>query len=168
MIQMTIQDNLKEFAPYNIDFKINNEWFVVGVEFSKKWQIIVPQNNLIEHIEKLDRHYYCAPLSDVEVDEVFDCIRETISYNKDMERKIELFQEKINELQDLFSVLDYDELCTIEFKTKKKKKKNKSEIQKTECDNDNVLKEEPILYDPLPIKEQEETNIEDFIDNNEQ
>lgn len=164
---MTIQDNLKEFAPYNIDFKINNEWFVVGVEFNKSWQIIMPQNKQIEHVEKSDRHYYCAPLSDVNFDEVFNCIRDTISYNKDMEKKVELFQQKIKELQELFSILEYDELCTIEFKTKKKKRKIKNSVIKNEEINKETTVKEMVNSDEddkiITDVNQEENNIEDFV-----
>ena len=127
---MTLQDSLKEFAPYNIDIKMIQGWLIVGMTYKKSWQILKPLNELIEQRENDDRIFYCAPLNQVDADDVFSSIRDTINYNIDMEKKVELFQVKVNELQNIFSELDYEELVTVEFKYKKKKKANKKQSQK--------------------------------------
>lgn len=158
---MTLQDSLKEFAPYNIDIKIMQGWLIVGMTYKKSWQILKPLNELIEQRENDDRIYYCAPMNQVDADDVFNSIRDTINYNIDMEKKVELFQTKVNELQNIFSELDYEELVTVEFKYKKKKKTNKKQSQKAieEEITENAVEESDIIDDDEELVEEDNKNI---------
>lgn len=158
---MTLQDSLKEFAPYNIDIKIMQGWLIVGMTYKKSWQILKPLNELIEQRENDDRIYYCAPMNQVDADDVFNSIRDTINYNIDMEKKVELFQAKVNELQNIFSELDYEELVTVEFKYKKKKKTNKKQSQKAieEEITENAVEESDIIDDDEELVEEDNKNI---------
>lgn len=158
---MTLQDSLKEFAPYNIDIKMIQGWLIVGMTYKKSWQILKPLNELIEQRENNDRIYYCAPMNQVDADDVFASIRDTINYNIDMEKKVELFQVKVNELQNIFSELDYEELVTVEFKYKKKKKTNKKQSQKAieEEITENAVEESDIIDDDEELVEEDNKNI---------
>ena len=159
---MTLQDSLKEFAPYNIDIKMIQGWLIVGMTYKKSWQILKPLNELIEQRENDDRIYYCAPMNQVDADDVFVSIRDTINYNIDMEKKVELFQVKVNELQNIFSELDYEELVTIEFKYKKKKKGNtKKQSQKVieEEIPENITEESDIINEDEELVEEHNENI---------
>ena len=159
---MTLQDSLKEFAPYNIDIKMIQGWLIVGMTYKKSWQILKPLNELIEQRENDDRIYYCAPMNQVDADDVFSSIRDTINYNIDMEKKVELFQVKVNELQNIFSELDYEELVTIEFKYKKKKKGNtKKQNQKVieEEIPENIEEESDIINEDEELVEEHNENI---------
>lgn len=158
---MTLQDSLKEFAPYNIDIKMIQGWLIVGMTYKKSWQILKPLNELIEQRENDDRIFYCAPLNQVDADDVFSSIRDTINYNIDMEKKVELFQVKVNELQNIFSELDYEELVTIEFKYKKKKKTNKKQSQKAieEEIPENIVEESDIINEDEELVEEHNENI---------
>ena len=159
---MTLQDSLKEFAPYNIDIKMMQGWLIVGMTYKKSWQILKPLNELIEQRENDDRIYYCAPMNQVDADDVFVSIRDTINYNIDMEKKVELFQVKVNELQNIFSELDYEELVTIEFKYKKKKKGNtKKQNQKVieEEIPENIVEESDIINEDEELVEEHNGNI---------
>ena len=159
---MTLQDSLNEFAPYNIDIKMTQGWLIVGMTYKKSWQILKPLNELIEQRENDDRIYYCAPMNQVDADDVFVSIRDTINYNIDMEKKVELFQAKVNELQNIFSELDYEELVTIEFKYKKKKKGNtKKQNQKVieEEIPENIVEESDIIDEEEELVEEHNENI---------
>ena len=159
---MTLQDSLNEFAPYNIDIKMTQGWLIVGMTYKKSWQILKPLNELIEQRENDDRIYYCAPMNQVDADDVFVSIRDTINYNIDMEKKVELFQAKVNELQNIFSELDYEELVTIEFKYKKKKKGNtKKQNQKVieEEIPENIVEESDIINEEEELVEEHNENI---------
>ena len=159
---MTLQDSLKEFAPYNIDIKMMQGWLIVGMTYKKSWQILKPLNELIEQRENDDRIYYCAPMNQVDADDVFVSIRDTINYNIDMEKKVELFQVKVNELQNIFSELDYEELVTIEFKYKKKKKGNtKKQNQKVIEEEilENIVEESDIINEDEELVEEHNENI---------
>lgn len=159
---MTLQDSLKEFAPYNIDIKMIQGWLIVGMTYKKSWQILKPLNELIEQRENDDRIFYCAPLNQVDADDVFSSIRDTINYNIDMEKKVELFQLKVNELQNIFSELDYEELVTVEFKYKKKKKGNtKKQNQKAieEEITENTVEESDIIDNDEELVDEDNKNI---------
>lgn len=158
---MTLQDSLKEFAPYNIDIKMIQGWLIVGMTYKKSWQILKPLNELIEQRENDDRIYYCAPMNQVDADDVFASIRDTINYNIDMEKKVELFQVKVNELQNIFSELDYEELVTVEFKYKKKKKANKKQSQKAieEEITENTVEESDIIDNDEELVDEDNKNI---------
>ena len=158
---MTLQDSLKEFAPYNIDIKMMQGWLIVGMTYKKSWQILKPLNELIEQRENDDRIFYCAPLNQVDADDVFSSIRDTINYNIDMEKKVELFQVKVNELQNIFSELDYEELVTVEFKYKKKKKANKKQSQKAieEEITENTVEESDIIDNDEELVDEDNKNI---------
>lgn len=158
---MTLQDSLKEFAPYNIDIKMIQGWLIVGMTYKKSWQILKPLNELIEQRENDDRIFYCAPLNQVDADDVFSSIRDTINYNIDMEKKVELFQVKVNELQNIFSELDYEELVTVEFKYKKKKKANKKQSQKAieEEITENTVEESDIINNDEELVDEDNKNI---------
>ena len=158
---MTLQDSLKEFAPYNIDIKMIQGWLIVGMTYKKSWQILKPINELIEQRENDDRIFYCAPLNQVDADDVFSSIRDTINYNIDMEKKVELFQAKVNELQNIFSELDYEELVTVEFKYKKKKKANKKQSQKAieEEITENTVEESDIIDNDEELVDEDNKNI---------
>lgn len=158
---MTLQDSLKEFAPYNIDIKMIQGWLIVGMTYKKSWQILKPLNELIEQRENDDRIFYCAPLNQVDADDVFSSIRDTINYNIDMEKKVELFQVKVNELQNIFSELDYEELVTVEFKYKKKKKANKKQSQNVikEEITENTIEESDIIDDDEELVDEDNKNI---------
>lgn len=139
---MTLQENLTELSSYNIDFRYYGNWILVGVEYDKGWQIIEPTNPLIEHMAKDGKYYYSAPMNEVNIDEVFDLIKETIEHNKDLQKKVELFQEKIEELQKIFAEQDYDTLLTLSFKYKKYKKKRMKEDNN---DDNSVFHENKVL-----------------------
>ena len=159
---MTLQDSLKEFAPYNIDIKMMQGWLIVGMTYKKSWQILKPLNELIEQRENDDRIYYCAPMNQVDADDVFVSIRDTINYNIDMEKKVELFQVKVNELQNIFSELDYEELVTIEFKYKKKKKGNTKKQNQKVIEKEipeNIVEESDIIDKDEELVEERNENI---------
>ena len=59
------------------------------------------------------------------IDDLFNIIDATIEYNLDLQKKLILFKEKTEELQEIFSNEDYETLKTIEFKITKKEAKKK-------------------------------------------
>lgn len=151
---MDFQDVLMSLSDYSVNCKIMDGWLVIGVTFNRDWQILRPSNASIELVENgKGSCYYGAPLKDVTVDEVFDSIMETIEYNKDIEKKILLFRDKVAELKALFSQEDYDTLKQLEFKFKKRKGK-KVEKQKDVEDKESISDEpEPVSEETQPSEE---------------
>lgn len=155
---MDFQDILMSLSDYSVNCKIMDGWLVIGVTFNRDWQILRPSNPSIELVENSTGScYYGAPLKDVTVDEVFNSIMETIEYNKDIEKKVLLFRDKVAELKALFSQEDYDTLKQLEFKFKKRKGK-KVEKQKDSEDKENISDEqEHVSEETQPC---EDTDVE--------
>lgn len=153
---MELQENLIEFASYNIDFKIQDGWFIIGIQYDNDWTVIEPQNSKIEYLHKDGKHYYGAILdNDSLINETFDLIRLTISYNKDLEKKVDLFQEKVKELQNIFANTDYEDLKNLEFKVKKKRKYVKKFETNENVKNDNEQKIEEEIKEEMNVKDSE-------------
>lgn len=167
---MTMQDILIELSDYDVNCQIKNGFFMIGVRFNKNWQVLEPTNDLIEFVPQNGMHYYGASIQDVTFDEVFQCIKDTIEYNKDLERRLVLFQEKIEELRELFKDEDFDKLKTLEFvfkpieekknnkktvakKDKPKKEKIKSDVKKPKIEENIVEQEQPKQTEDIPVDE---------------
>lgn len=154
---MSLQENLIEFSPYNIDFKTQNGWFIISLEYNDEWSIIEPENSKIEYLKKDNRHYYGSSIDNSSIiDEVFELIRNTINYNKDIEKKLNLFQDKIKELQEIFAQEEYEDLLTLEFKIKKKRKYIKKKLN----DNRNICYNEQLVHEDF-----QDENINEDSDN---
>jgi hypothetical protein len=48
---------------------------------------------------------------------LYEIVSSIIEYNLDIERKQNLFKDKLNELKNLFTTLSYEELKAIQFET---------------------------------------------------
>lgn len=155
---MTMQDILLELSEYNVNCRINDGWFLIGVKFKNDWQVLEPTNDKIEFCERNGMQYYGAPLQEVSLDEVFECIKETIEHNKDLEKRLVLFQEKIKEMQELFKTEDYNTLKTLEFKIKKPKEKNDKKINKKDT------KQNKVEIEKKDKKVEKDTADEDIIE----
>lgn len=51
-----------------------------------------------------------AMINEVSFDEVFNSIKETIDYNIDLQKKVNLFKAKVDELQEIFAKEDLKHL----------------------------------------------------------
>ncbi len=134
---MDLQNKLIELSNYNVTFNVANGNFIVRIRYDEKWDVIEPENNKIAfYRDETDNLlcYYVAPIS-ISIDEIFHAIDETIEYNKELEEKVILFNEKMKELQVIFAKEPISVLKTMEFKMKKKKQKKDvvvSEVQSEE------------------------------------
>ena len=134
---MDLQEKLIELSEYNVSFNVANGNFVIRIKYNDKWTIIKPDNNDIAFYrdENDDSvYYYVAPIT-ISIDKLFLAIDETIEYNRELELKVELFKNKMAELQEIFAQESLDVLNTLEFKIRKKKDKTKKEKNMKEKDD---------------------------------
>lgn len=153
---------IKEYIPYEFGFDILEGTIVAHVKYPKKWKVVdLDENSPLKTF--LDtpsgRQYYWAD-SNMDLDIILDAIDETVEFNKDMEARIALLCEKIEELNKLFSEKDLTELQKLEFTFKtdepvKKTKKTKKKKEEILSDNNEVVEEK------LPILETLQTDIEE-------
>lgn len=155
-----LHECLVELAPYNIDFKTKDDKVLLGLEYKKGWQIIKPDNENIECFNYGDRWYYGTVMNDEKnIDDIFSLIKLTITYNQELEKKIELFRKKMVELQDVFAKEDYNDLLNLSFQInkpkKRKKKENVSKLKEVEnnVDEINETVNEEIVQQEEPVKE---------------
>ena len=126
-----LHECLVELAPYNIDFKIKDDKILLGLEYKEGWQVIKPDSSNIECFKYGDRYYYGTVMSNEQnINEIFGLIKLTIDYNLELEKKIKLFKEKVNELQDIFAKEDYDDLLNLSFQINKPKKRGRKAVCK--------------------------------------
>lgn len=144
---MDWEKRLKELNGYDISFEVKQGYYHIALVYEEGWNILAPDNEFIYVEERNGVHHYIASIDDVKLDDIFAAIDATINYNMDLQKKLMLFKQKTQELQELFANEDFERLQTIEFvfaqkeepkKTTKKKqtekapRKTKSKSKKTE------------------------------------
>lgn len=131
---MDWEKRIKELSNYDISFEIKQGYYHIAIKYDEGWNILSPENEAIYLEERNGIYHYIASTDSVKIEDIFNVIDSTIEYNLDLQKKLILFKQKTEELQQLFSNEDYDVLQTIEFTLKKKKetKKTKSKVNKKE------------------------------------
>jgi len=154
---MEWENKLKELNEYNVAFEIRQGYYHISIVFQDGWDVILPDNKNIYLEKRNGIHHYIASTETISINEMFDCIDNTIQYNKDLERKLILFKEKTKELQDIFSKEDYEKLKTIEFTfPKQKKKQKKMKIEKTNTTNVETIDASLTTVSEIQINDEEE------------
>jgi len=124
-----------------------NEALIVKVNFPQRWQVYPSKDGNIKPAKSekaVGEYYYYGNMNVVTLDDIFGVIKETIEANKDAELKIQLLNEKANELKELFKTNPYDKLLGLKFvleevKTEKPKRKYTKKKKKVEEENNDVV-----------------------------
>lgn len=159
---------LKELSNYDIAFEIRQGYYHISIVFVDGWDVILPDNEDI-YVEKRDgKYHYIASTDAIGINDMFASIEQTIKYNKDLEKKLELFKERAAELQEIFSKESYDKLKTLEFvfppqkKSKKKTTKDKkTTTEKTESVTTAVTKEPNNMVTNVENETQNTSDVEE-------
>lgn len=161
---MTLQERIKKNEAYFRGMEIVNNTAIIKVLYGEKWGAYPSQD---EHIkvakseEVPNEWFYYADYTYTIIDEIFDLIEETINMNLSAIERLHLFNQKMEELKEIFANETLDKLKTLQFKfeeekkykRKKSKKQNKQEIKTEEeiiVQDENVNFEEeqyPILME---------------------
>lgn len=118
-----IKDRIKNLGNYFNEMKVatgngGEEYIYVTVTFPREWVLdgrTLEKFN-VDCSQENGVTYFWADL-ETEFSTVFDAIDYNIKVNKEAQEKVVLFNEKINELREIFSNEDYDieKLKTLEF-----------------------------------------------------
>ena len=122
---MNLQDIMVKLAEYSVGCRIMDGYFLINITYNENWNVIPPENDKIEFAQKNGVSYYMAMINEVSFEEVFNSIKETIDYNIDLQKKVNLFKAKVDELQEIFAKEDLETLRTVTFEYNKKKEKRK-------------------------------------------
>lgn len=156
---MNLQDIMVKLAEYSVGCRIMDGYFLINITYKDNWNVIPPENDKIEFAQKNGVSYYMAMINEVSFDEVFNSIKETIDYNIDLQKKVNLFKDKVDELQEIFAKEDLETLRTIRFIYGIEKAKTK-EKRKYVRKKDKEEKKQSLIEDVTTEKETNLTVIE--------
>ena len=149
-----MQERIKKISEYFKVFNISDNIAYISINFPSKWQI--PDTKILE--ESFDVKvapdeggilYFFTDVSNG-IDNLFDSVEFTITYNKDLETKMQLLKDKVAFLKDLFAKHTLDELFTLEIKLNTKKTKRNKKTKEVESVTTNVKNiEENIKVDAV-------------------
>ena len=136
---LSLQDRMNNMKSYFRGIEMYNEALMVKVVFPDKWKCYPSADGRIKVTEsetEANVLFYYADSKDTTYDDMFDLIEETIKENEEINLKLLLLKQKVDELKELFSSRSYEELQTLEFtfvKSKKTptKKKTTKKAEKT-------------------------------------
>ena len=135
-----LQDRIVKISDYFKGIRVDGGLYIVNVEYKNGWSAFGSSDGKIkiaQNENNLNEWFYYTKMSDSNIDEIFDLIDETIEFNENIRKKIELLKLKVEELKALFDAESLDRLETLEFvfnepKKKKKNKKVELSIEQTE------------------------------------
>lgn len=142
-----LQDEIMKLGDYFRGIEYYNEALIVKVNFPQRWQVYASKDGNIKPAKSekaVGEYYYYGNMNVVTLDDIFGVIKETIEANKDAELKIQLLNEKANELKELFKTNPYDKLLGLKFvleevKAEKPKRKYTKKKKKVEEENNDVV-----------------------------
>lgn len=156
---MNLQEKIISLSEYKLGFNIYSGHTIINVTYPKEWSVIKPENQEITFAQdevNTETYFYSAPIT-FDMNNIFEIIEATIEFNKEMEKKILLFQEKQKELQNIFIEESYETLETLTFSFKKKRKSQKS--TPTETVVEKTVKEEDTTKE---IQQTEELSVDEI------
>lgn len=158
-----LQDEIMKLGGYFRGIQYYNDALIVKVNFPPRWQVYPSPDGIIKPSrseEMQGEYFYYGDMNKTSLDEIFGLIEETIVANKDAEMKIQLLNEKMAELEDIFRKNPYDKLLGMKFVIEEEKPtKAKRKYTKKKKDKEEVEKEittEPVVTEDETNKEEEQ------------
>jgi hypothetical protein len=149
---MKLDEMFKKYPDNLIGFRVNADVRVIDFWLDPTWSILedhVPEEIKLkkQKISEDTGFIYYIMFSDLfSFEEMYAIFTKIIEYNLDLQKKQELFSEKMTELKGLFGKLSYDELKQLSFDTplsimgtgkKRSKKAEEPVIEEPELNNEN-------------------------------
>ena len=160
---LQVEDYISKIGEYFEGIERYNDALIVRVKLPERWGVYPSSDERIKVApseEVPNEYYYYGSSNDVNLEDIFQLILETIQMNKDVLLKIELLKEKVQELKELFDTKPLEELKTLKFVTeqpKKTKVKRKYTKKKKEAENE---EKQPIEEPIVPSSNKNEITVE--------
>lgn len=142
---ISLQDMIIRLSSYGVKFSNYGDNFVIEVKFPPEWTVIKPESENVAFSGDDNNQgvcYYMCPIKN-NLSDVFEAINKTIKHNEELKMKVELFKQKVAELQELFVSEPYEKLKEIEFSFKDNKKKTAKSVKKTQIETPVLQKRKP-------------------------
>jgi len=120
---MKLDEMFKKYPENLIGFRINADVKVIDFWLDPTWSILeehVPEEIKLkkQKVSEDTGFIYYIMFSDLfSFEEMYTVFSKIIEYNLDLQKKQDLFSEKMTELKGLFGKLSYDELKQLSFDT---------------------------------------------------
>ncbi len=116
-----IDEHFEKYPQNIIGFRVNKATKIIDVWLNNTWDIPkVPKDINVKKqkvSEETNSTYYIVYSDSLDFGILYDTVSSIIEHNLDIERKQNLFKDKLTELKNLFTTLSYDELKAIQFET---------------------------------------------------
>lgn len=139
-----LQDEIMKLGDYFRGIEYYNDALIVKVNFPPRWQVYPSSDGNIKPAKServQGEYYYYGDMNKVSLDDIFGVIKETIEANQDAELKIQFFNEKMNELKEIFKKTSYEELLNLKFiiEEKKPEKPKRKYTKRKKKEEENVV-----------------------------
>ena len=154
---MRVDEMFKKYPDNLIGFRIGGDVRIIDFWLDKEWSILdehVPEEVQLKKqkvSEETGDIYYIMFTNLYSFEELYTILTTIIEYNLDLQRKQELFTEKMTELKGLFGKLSYDELRQISFD---------NPLSLTSPKKSKVKKNEPVVEQVSELEPVEEITTE--------
>lgn len=167
---MNLQKKLIQLSEYKCSFKYVESYFLVSMVYPENWSIIPCEDKSIDVAEEDGVTFYAAPI-ETDINKAFELIDDTILYNLDVEKKMNLLKFNINKLQEMFATMDLEELETLEFVTTKSKVSKNKEKKSTKTKKvakkvtTKKKKVEDTVTEDVTVYQGNKTNLDNLMNN---
>ena len=100
--KVTLQEKIKNIQAYFQGIEIKGNLYITKIIYPDKWRAYPSKDGLINatRAETVDNlWFYYANVDEVELDDIFDLVEETIETNESAEKKVDLLRNKMLELK---------------------------------------------------------------------
>ena len=146
-----LQDEIMKLGDYFRGIEYFNDALIVKVNFPTRWQVYPSVDGNIKPAKSEQtqgEYYYYGNMNKVSLDDIFGLIKETIEANKDAELKIQLLNDKMKELEDIFRKNPFDKLVNLNFVFNEvKEEKPKRKYTKRKKKEEEIITTEPVVVE---------------------
>jgi len=118
---MNFYKNIEPIFDYLVSIRKLENYISIDVRFNENWKILKRfiVNGECVHQESNSESKlfsFVTKFDEVELNNIIDSISNIIKYNKEIEEKNRLFEQKVNELKDIFEKQNLNSLQLLDFK----------------------------------------------------
>lgn len=158
---MTLQERIQKNEKYFRGMEIINNTVIIKVLYGEKWGAYPSQDETIKVAkseEVKNEWFYYADYTYTVIDDIFNLIEETIDMNLSAIERLELFNNKIEELKALFANEPLPKLKTLTFHFEEIKKPKKKRQKK------NVIENKEEIVSEVSVNVEENNNVEIMVE----
>jgi hypothetical protein len=117
---MSFYTEIEKIVPYMKSIRKLKTYLCFDIEFPTHWKILkkyAPDGKVMEQENNGENRLlsFVSEIGQEEISKIIQNIRHIIDYNKELEEKERLFQNKVNELKQIFDKQGLDKLQSLKF-----------------------------------------------------